>query len=82
MSIAEQAKRRMPAQGLPAPTRQQEQGLRDIREHGLAIVPDVLTGDALKRTREALYRAAGEDRARGREKSRRAGRRPCRHPDQ
>ena len=37
------------------------------RDHGLAIVPDVLTGDALKRTRDALYRAAESDRARGRE---------------
>ena len=51
----------------PSPTRDLAQGLTDIAEHGLAIVPDVLTGDALKRTREALYRAAEADRRRGRE---------------
>ncbi len=55
------------ASALPSPTRDLEQGLSDIREHGLAIAPDVLSGDALKRTREALYRAAESDRARGRE---------------
>jgi ectoine hydroxylase-related dioxygenase (phytanoyl-CoA dioxygenase family) len=53
--------------GLPAPTNAVEQGLQDIREHGLAVIADVLTGDALKRTREALYRAAEQDRARRRE---------------
>jgi ectoine hydroxylase-related dioxygenase (phytanoyl-CoA dioxygenase family) len=63
MTLAETAVR--PA--LPAPTRDLQQGLKDIREHGLAIVPDVLTGDVLKRTREALYCAAASDRARGRE---------------
>jgi ectoine hydroxylase-related dioxygenase (phytanoyl-CoA dioxygenase family) len=52
---------------VPAPTRDLDQALRDIRDHGLAIVPDVLAGDTLKRTREALYRAAESDRARGRE---------------
>src|SRR5476649_636548 len=67
MSLAQKGKQRVLAGALPAPTRRLEQGLADIREHGLAIVPDVLTGDALKRTREALYRAAEQDRARGRE---------------
>lgn len=57
----------MAASHLPAPTRDVAQGLRDISEHGLAIVPGVLTGDALKRSRDALYRAADSDRARGRE---------------
>lgn len=52
---------------LPSPTRDVAQGLRDIAEHGLAIVPGVLTGDTLKRSRDALYRAADSDRARGRE---------------
>ena len=51
----------------PTPTRDLAQGLRDIQDHGLAIIPEVLTGDTLKRTREALYRAAAGDRARGRE---------------
>jgi ectoine hydroxylase-related dioxygenase (phytanoyl-CoA dioxygenase family) len=52
---------------VPAPTRDLAQGLVNIAEAGLTIVPDVLTGDALKRSREALYRAAESDRARGRE---------------
>jgi len=55
------------ATALPAPTRDLAQGLADIREHGLAIVPDVLTGDTLKRARDALYRAAASDRSRSRE---------------
>lgn len=56
-----------PLAGLPAPTRDFEQAKRDIAEYGLAIIPNVLTGDTLKRIREALYRAADNDRARGRE---------------
>ena len=61
-SLAEAA-----AAGVPAPNRDLAQGLRDIASHGLAIVPEVLTGDTLKRAREALYRAADSDRAHGRE---------------
>jgi ectoine hydroxylase-related dioxygenase (phytanoyl-CoA dioxygenase family) len=52
---------------VPPPTRDLDQGRRNIAEYGLTIVPDVLTGDALRRTREALYSAAASDRARGRE---------------
>jgi ectoine hydroxylase-related dioxygenase (phytanoyl-CoA dioxygenase family) len=52
---------------VPPSTRDARQGLRNIAEYGLTIVPGVLTGDALKRSREALYRAADSDRARGRE---------------
>ena len=52
---------------LPAPTRDLAQGLRNIAELGLTIVPEVLTGEALARARDALYRAAESDRARGRE---------------
>ena len=44
-----------------------EAGLANLREHGFTVVPDVLTGDTLKRTRDALYTAAESDRARGRE---------------
>lgn len=53
--------------GLPAPTRDRAQMLRDIDRHGLAIVPEALTGDTLVRARDAIYRAAESDRARGRE---------------
>ena len=52
---------------LPAPTRDIGQAERDLREHGLAIMPDVLDRDTLSRVREALYRAADDDRRRGRE---------------
>ena len=52
---------------LPAPTRDIAQGLRNIADFGFTIVPDVLTGDALTAARDALYRAAASDRARGRE---------------
>lgn len=52
---------------IPAPTRDLAQGLRNIAEYGLTIVPDVLTGTTLTATRDALYRAAASDRSRGRE---------------
>lgn len=52
---------------LPTPTRDRDEMLRDIATYGLAIVPDVLSGETLSQTREALYRAAVSDRARGRE---------------
>jgi ectoine hydroxylase-related dioxygenase (phytanoyl-CoA dioxygenase family) len=52
---------------LPAPSRDLAQGLRDIERFGMAIVPQVLSGATLARTREALYRAAESDRSRGRE---------------
>lgn len=48
----------------PHPTRDVDQGLRDIAEYGVAIFADVLVGDALKRAHDALYRAAESDRAR------------------
>ncbi len=41
--------------------------LSDLAEHGFTVVPEVLVGDTLKRTRDALYRAADSDRARRRE---------------
>lgn len=66
--MAESARQFVPeGAAVPPPTRDMEQGLRNIRDYGLTVVPDVLTGDVLKRTREALYRAADSDRARGRE---------------
>ncbi len=52
---------------LPAPTRDLDQAEQDIREFGLAIIPDALDRDQLARVRDALYRAAQADRARGRE---------------
>ena len=55
----------------PSPTRDLTQGLRNIAEYGLTIVPDVLVGDQLARARDALYRAAESDRARGRDRKNR-----------
>ncbi|MFV8817920.1 phytanoyl-CoA dioxygenase family protein [Haliea sp. E17] len=52
---------------LPAPTRDLATGLANLRDLGFTVVPEVLCGDALKRTRDALYRAAESDRMRGRE---------------
>ncbi len=52
---------------MPNLTTDLEQAKRDISEFGLAIIPDVLKGDDLKRVRDALYRAAEADRKRARE---------------
>lgn len=51
----------------PAPTADLAGGLSNLREYGYTVVPGVLAGDTLERTRDALYRAAESDRARGRE---------------
>ncbi len=53
---------------LPPPARDVEEGLAHIRDHGLCIMTGVLSGDTLERARGALYRAAADDRARGRER--------------
>ena len=53
---------------LPPPARDVEEGLAHIRDYGLCIIPDVLSGPSLERARHALYRAADEDRSRGRER--------------
>ena len=52
---------------LPPPAGDVEQGLAHIRDFGLCIIPEVLSGAALASAREALYRAAAADRARARE---------------
>jgi ectoine hydroxylase-related dioxygenase (phytanoyl-CoA dioxygenase family) len=52
---------------MPEPTRDFEQALCNIAEYGLTIIPDVLTGSELTATRDALYRAADADHARGRD---------------
>ena len=61
MSLTETLK----APAAPPPTRDLDHALGDIRDHGLAIIPGVLSGETLTRTRDALYRAAEQDRARG-----------------
>ena len=47
--------------------RDAEEGLWHIRKHGVCVISGVLQGDRLERARTALYRAAAEDRTRGRE---------------
>jgi ectoine hydroxylase-related dioxygenase (phytanoyl-CoA dioxygenase family) len=65
--VSTATKRVAVADTLPEPTRDIAQGLRNIADFGFTIVPDVLTGATLAATRDALYRAAASDRARGRE---------------
>jgi len=55
------------ATAMPSPTRDTRQGLLNLAEYGFTVVPEVLTGDTLRRTRDALYRAAEADRSRRRE---------------
>jgi ectoine hydroxylase-related dioxygenase (phytanoyl-CoA dioxygenase family) len=47
---------------LPAPTQDLQQGLANLREYGVTIYPDALTGELLARTREALFREIEWDR--------------------
>jgi hypothetical protein len=50
---------------LPAPTRELPDALRNLREQGLCVIPEVLRGDALRRAHDAMYRAAEDDGRRG-----------------
>ena len=52
---------------LPAPTRDTASALRNLREFGVCVIPDALTPTQLARAKEAIYRAADDDRARGRQ---------------
>jgi ectoine hydroxylase-related dioxygenase (phytanoyl-CoA dioxygenase family) len=58
----------MDQNGLPKPTRDLAQAARDIKAHRLSMVEGVLERETLRRVREALYRAADDDKARGRER--------------
>jgi ectoine hydroxylase-related dioxygenase (phytanoyl-CoA dioxygenase family) len=51
---------------LPAPVRDVAAALRDLRELGVCVIADALPPAQLARTRDAIYRAADDDRARGR----------------
>lgn len=51
---------------LPAPTRDVEAALANVRELGVCVIPDVLTPAQIARAREAIARAADDDRARNR----------------
>ena len=52
---------------LPRPTDDLDRAERDLAADGICAVRGVLTGDVLAEARDQLYRAAAEDRARGRE---------------
>jgi ectoine hydroxylase-related dioxygenase (phytanoyl-CoA dioxygenase family) len=56
----------MPTKKLPGLTRDPAQAREDISEHGVCFVADVLPEKVFKRVHEALYRAAEDDRERGR----------------
>jgi len=51
---------------LPAPTRNTASALRNLRELGVCVMPEVLTREQLARAHEAIYRAANDDARRGR----------------
>jgi ectoine hydroxylase-related dioxygenase (phytanoyl-CoA dioxygenase family) len=56
------------ATGVPKPTRELEQAEQDLREFGVCLLENALPPETLARVRDALYGAADDDRARGREK--------------
>jgi ectoine hydroxylase-related dioxygenase (phytanoyl-CoA dioxygenase family) len=51
---------------LPAPVRDVAAALRDLRELGVCVIADALAPVPLARARDAMYRAAEDDRTRGR----------------
>jgi ectoine hydroxylase-related dioxygenase (phytanoyl-CoA dioxygenase family) len=52
---------------LPAPTRDIDAALANLREFGICLMPDALDADRLARAHAALYSAAAEDAALGRQ---------------
>ncbi len=52
---------------LPEPTNDPDRAEHDLREHGICAVAGALTAETLETARRALYGAADDDRARGRE---------------
>jgi ectoine hydroxylase-related dioxygenase (phytanoyl-CoA dioxygenase family) len=52
---------------LPAPTRDLAQAQQDLRTHGVCVMPDMLGAAQLARAKDAIYRAADDDRARRRQ---------------
>lgn len=50
---------------LPAATRDTAAALRDLRESGVCVIPEVLTREQRARARDAMYRAAEDDATRG-----------------
>jgi len=52
---------------LPSPTRDLADAKRNLREFGVCLIPEVLNTAQLSRARDAIYRAADDDRSRGTE---------------
>lgn len=50
------------AQSLPAPTDDIDQAEKDLHDHGICLVADVLTGEALTRVQDRLAAVAADDR--------------------
>lgn len=61
-AASEQAIDHVPVSGCPAPTGDFDAGMANIRKFGFTIVSGALAGDALKRTRDALYREIDWDK--------------------
>ncbi len=55
-------------QVLPSATRDIDQALADLKQFGICLIADVLGETTLAHVRDAIYRAASEDRQRGRER--------------
>ena len=53
--------------GVPKPTRDLAQAEQDLRDFGVCLLEGALPPEKLARVRDALYRAADDDRTRGRE---------------
>ena len=51
---------------LPAPTRDTADALRNLRELGVCVIPELLTREQLRRAHDAMYLAAEDDAKRGR----------------
>ncbi|HTO55004.1 MAG TPA: phytanoyl-CoA dioxygenase family protein [Myxococcota bacterium] len=54
-------------EGVPKPTGDLAQAEKDLRDYGVCLLEGALPGAQLERVRNALYRAADDDRTRGRE---------------
>ncbi|MDE0272853.1 MAG: hypothetical protein OXP11_16810, partial [Gammaproteobacteria bacterium] len=43
-----------------------QQAIEDLREHGIALLPELLTGDKLREARDAVYAGPADDADNGR----------------
>lgn len=59
----------MSTMALPRPTRELEQAKRDLEATGVCLIAEALDRERLARARDAIYRAAEDDRQRGRQQT-------------